>query len=153
MRFLVADDHPLVRQGICALLKSRPDWEICGEATDGRQAVQMVKELKPHIAILDIAMPNLNGLDPAPRQRQVLNTVERCAPNRPHYPAFSALLRCFDTKEHRIVVQKWPLSINRRVRVTAITTLGEEGHCSVCLTTQECQHRSAVGPNASHWMA
>jgi DNA-binding NarL/FixJ family response regulator len=70
IRILVADDHPLVRQGICALVKSHPDWEICGEATDGRQAVQMVKELKPHIAILDIAMPNLNGLEAT---REILN--------------------------------------------------------------------------------
>ena len=62
MRILVADDHPIVRQGICALLKVHPGWEICAEASDGRQAVQMVKHLKPHIAILDISMPTLNGL-------------------------------------------------------------------------------------------
>jgi DNA-binding NarL/FixJ family response regulator len=70
MRILVADDHPIVRQGICALLKSHSDWEICGEASDGQQALQMAKELKPDIAILDIEMPTLNGLEAT---RQILN--------------------------------------------------------------------------------
>ena len=70
MRILVADDHPIVRQGICALLKSHSGWDICGEATNGAEAVQMVSELKPDVAILDIAMPTLNGLEAT---RQILN--------------------------------------------------------------------------------
>lgn len=69
LRILVADDHAVVRQGICSLLKSNPGWEVCGEATDGRQAVEMAKSLKPDMVILDIGMPALNGLDAT---RQIL---------------------------------------------------------------------------------
>ena len=70
VKILVADDHPVVRQGICSLLKSQPGWEIAGEALDGRQAVQLTKELRPDIVILDLAMPTLNGLDAT---RQILD--------------------------------------------------------------------------------
>jgi DNA-binding NarL/FixJ family response regulator len=69
LRILVTDDHEVVRRGICSLLQSHQGWEICGEAVDGRQAVEMTAELKPDVAILDIGMPNLNGLDAA---RQIL---------------------------------------------------------------------------------
>jgi DNA-binding NarL/FixJ family response regulator len=62
LRILVADDHELVRRGMCALLQARPDWEVCGEASDGREAVEKAKQLKPDVVILDIGMPNLNGL-------------------------------------------------------------------------------------------
>jgi DNA-binding NarL/FixJ family response regulator len=70
LRILVADDHPVVRQGICSLLKAHPGWEISGEALDGRQAVQMTRDLRPDIVILDLAMPTLNGLDAT---RQILD--------------------------------------------------------------------------------
>jgi DNA-binding NarL/FixJ family response regulator len=69
LRILVTDDHEIVLRGICSLLRSHQGWEICGEAFDGRQAVQMAAQLKPDIVILDIGMPNLNGLDAA---RQIL---------------------------------------------------------------------------------
>jgi DNA-binding NarL/FixJ family response regulator len=62
LRILIADDHELVRRGLCALLQTRPEWEVCGEASDGRSAVAMARELKPDIAIVDIGMPGLNGL-------------------------------------------------------------------------------------------
>jgi DNA-binding NarL/FixJ family response regulator len=63
LRILVADDHEIVRHGLVALLNSRPGWEVCGEAENGRVAVDKVKELKPDVAILDIGMPTLNGLE------------------------------------------------------------------------------------------
>ncbi|MGB0046669.1 MAG: response regulator transcription factor, partial [Terriglobales bacterium] len=63
LRILLADDHEIVRRGLCALLQRREGWEICGEASDGRQALEMAKQLKPDVVILDIGMPNLNGLD------------------------------------------------------------------------------------------
>ncbi len=69
LRILVADDHEIVRRGLVSLLKSHPGWDVCGEAQDGRQAVDKAKELKPDIVILDIGMPNLNGLEAA-RQMQ-----------------------------------------------------------------------------------
>jgi DNA-binding NarL/FixJ family response regulator len=62
LRILIADDHEVIRRGLCALLQGHDGWEICGEATDGRQAVEMAKQLKPDVVILDIGMPNLNGL-------------------------------------------------------------------------------------------
>src|SRR5579864_6164803 len=62
LRILVADDHEVVRRGLCALLKSHAGWEVCAEAADGREAVEMAKQLKPDVVILDIGMPNLNGL-------------------------------------------------------------------------------------------
>jgi len=66
---LVADDHPIFRFGLTALLRSHPGWEVCGEAADGRDAVQKCKQLNPDLLILDICMPELNGLDAA---RQIL---------------------------------------------------------------------------------
>jgi DNA-binding NarL/FixJ family response regulator len=68
-RILVADDHEVVRRGLCALLESQPDWEVCGEAADGREAVEKAQTLKPDAVILDIGMPSLNGLEAT---RQIL---------------------------------------------------------------------------------
>ncbi len=63
LRILLADDHEIVRRGLCALLQKHEGWEVCGEASDGREAIEMAKQLKPDVVILDIGMPNLNGLD------------------------------------------------------------------------------------------
>jgi DNA-binding NarL/FixJ family response regulator len=62
LRILIADDHELVRRGLSTLLQTHEGWEICGEAKDGREAVEMAKQLKPDVVILDVGMPNLNGL-------------------------------------------------------------------------------------------
>jgi len=69
LRILVADDHEIVRRGLVSLIKSHPDWEICAEADNGRQAVEKTSASKPNIAILDIGMPVLNGLEAT---RQIL---------------------------------------------------------------------------------
>jgi len=63
LRILVADDHEIVRRGLVSLLKSHAGWDVCGEAQDGREAVDKAKALRPDIIILDIGMPNLNGLE------------------------------------------------------------------------------------------
>lgn len=63
IRILVADDHEIVRRGIRPLIESEWGWEICGEAADGRQAVAMALELKPDIAIVDVSMPELGGVE------------------------------------------------------------------------------------------
>ncbi|KAF0250419.1 MAG: TRAP-type C4-dicarboxylate transporter periplasmic solute-binding protein [bacterium] len=63
LRILLADDHALVRSGIRALLEAQPDIEVVGEADDGREAIRLARELIPDIAIIDIAMPELNGID------------------------------------------------------------------------------------------
>jgi len=62
-RILVADDHEVVRRGLCDLLHSQTEWVVCGEAKDGREAVEMAEKLKPDAVILDIGMPTLNGLE------------------------------------------------------------------------------------------
>jgi DNA-binding NarL/FixJ family response regulator len=63
LRILIADDHEVVRSGLRVLLEERPGWQVCGEAATGRAAVAMAKQLVPDIAILDLAMPELNGLE------------------------------------------------------------------------------------------
>jgi DNA-binding NarL/FixJ family response regulator len=68
-RILVADDHELVRRGIRVLLENHPGWEVSAEAKDGREAVERANELKPDLVLMDIGMPNLNGIDAA---RQIL---------------------------------------------------------------------------------
>lgn len=68
-RILVADDHPIFRFGLCALLQSHQGWEVCGEAADGRETVKKCRQLKADLLILDICMPKLNGVDAA---RQIL---------------------------------------------------------------------------------
>jgi DNA-binding NarL/FixJ family response regulator len=62
LRILIADDHELVRRGLSSLLQSREGWEVCGEASDGREAVEKARLLKPDFVIVDVGMPNLNGL-------------------------------------------------------------------------------------------
>src|SRR5579862_2388631 len=68
-RILIADDHEVARRGIHALLESHPGWEVCAEAGDGREAVELAASSKPDLILLDIGMPNLNGLEAA---RQIL---------------------------------------------------------------------------------
>jgi DNA-binding NarL/FixJ family response regulator len=63
VRILLADDHTVVRQGLRKLLEERPDWEVIAEAGDGREAVRLAEQLKPDVAILDVAMPLLNGIE------------------------------------------------------------------------------------------
>ncbi len=62
-RILIADDHEVVRHGVRTLLQTHDGWEVCGEAVDGRDAVAKAAQLKPNVVVLDIGMPNLNGLD------------------------------------------------------------------------------------------
>ena len=69
LRILIADDHEVAREGIRSVLESHAEWEVCAEAQDGREAVEYAGKLKPDIFLLDIGMPNLNGLDAA---RQIL---------------------------------------------------------------------------------
>ena len=73
-KILVVDDHEIVREGIRRLLSSsRPDWEICGEATNGKQAIEAIQRLNPDIVILDITMPGMNGLETATQITKLKN--------------------------------------------------------------------------------
>ena len=71
LRILIADDHDVVRRGIKSLIESRAQWQVCDEAHSGREAVAKAEETKPDIVVLDISMPELNGLEAARRIRKV----------------------------------------------------------------------------------
>src|ERR1035441_473370 len=76
LRILIADDHEVARGGIRVLLESHPGWEVCGEAKDGREAGEVASQLSPDLILLDIGMPNLNGLEAA---RQILAAAPEVA--------------------------------------------------------------------------
>jgi len=63
LRILLADDHTMVRQGLRKLLEERPEWQVVAEAGDGRDAVRLAEEFKPDVAVVDVAMPLLNGIE------------------------------------------------------------------------------------------
>lgn len=63
LRILLADDHTVVRQGLRKVLEARPEWQVVAEAGDGREAVRLAEETAPDVAILDVAMPLLNGIE------------------------------------------------------------------------------------------
>lgn len=69
LRILVVDDHAVVRRGVRSLLESQEGWEVCGEATNGRDAVEQSGRLHPDVVVMDLSLPELNGLDAT---RQIL---------------------------------------------------------------------------------
>jgi two-component system, NarL family, response regulator NreC len=75
-RVLLADDHTIVRQGLRALLDSQEDLEVVGEAEDGRQAFEKTKELVPDVVVIDITMPNLNGIEATRQIKKLLPEVK-----------------------------------------------------------------------------
>jgi DNA-binding NarL/FixJ family response regulator len=76
VRILLADDHEIVREGVRALLARQPGWEICGEASTGREAVTMAGELKPDIVVVDVGMPDLNGLEATRQIKRLVPDTE-----------------------------------------------------------------------------
>src|SRR5271170_325754 len=76
LRILIADDHSVVRAGLRALLESRPGWEVVAEASDGREAVEKAAKLKPEVAVIDIGMPLLNGVEATRRIRSSSPSTE-----------------------------------------------------------------------------
>lgn len=62
-RVLIVDDHAIIRRGVQGILRSHPEWELCGEAQDGQEAVRLAEELKPEVIIMDVSMPGMNGVE------------------------------------------------------------------------------------------
>jgi DNA-binding NarL/FixJ family response regulator len=103
LRILIADDHEIFRRGLRSLLESHAEWEVCGEAVDGQEAVERVKELNPDVVVLDITMPRLNGLEAAqvirnqaPRSRMVI--LSQHEPSLMRQAALSAGADAYVTK-------------------------------------------------------
>ena len=72
VRILLADDHQILREGLIALLERQPGLKVVGEAENGRSALRLAKELSPDVVIMDISMPDLNGIEAT---RQILTEV------------------------------------------------------------------------------
>lgn len=62
-RVLIVDDHAFIRRGVQSILQSFPEWELCGEAANGNDAIQFADELKPDVILMDVTMPGLNGIE------------------------------------------------------------------------------------------
>jgi two-component system response regulator NreC len=112
LRILVADDHDIIRQGTCAVLERQPGWEICGLAATGREAVAQATHLKPDVVVMDISMPELNGLDAAAQIKRELPETEIVLLSAHQSDevirnAFKAGVKSFifKTEEHEVLVE------------------------------------------------
>ena len=76
LKILIADDHELIRDGLKARLEKHEGWKVCGEAVNGRQAVEMARTLTPDVAVLDISMPELNGIEATRQIRKACPKTE-----------------------------------------------------------------------------
>jgi DNA-binding NarL/FixJ family response regulator len=74
-RILIADDHAMMRKGLRTAIEPHPGWNICGEATTGTEALELIKLLKPDLVVLDVSMPGLNGLEVANEISEIMPEV------------------------------------------------------------------------------
>ncbi|MBF0280045.1 MAG: response regulator transcription factor [SAR324 cluster bacterium] len=76
LRLVIADNHPIIRSGIRMLFQAEADFEIVGEATDGKEAIALCEQLLPHLVLLDISMPNLNGIEAARKIKKMMPQIK-----------------------------------------------------------------------------
>jgi len=76
VRILIADDHAVIREALRGLISQHSDWQLCGEARNGREAVELAKSLRPDVVVLDLSMPELNGLEATRQIRKLLPKAE-----------------------------------------------------------------------------
>ena len=76
LRILIADDHEVMRNGVRELIEHEPGWQVCGTAANGREAVETAKKLKPEVVVLDMTMPELDGLEALRQIKRALPDVE-----------------------------------------------------------------------------
>lgn len=101
MRILLADDNEWVRRGVKSILAPMTQWEICGEATDGEEAIQIATQVVPDLILLDVSMPGLNGLDAARLLREKVPSAKILIMSQ-HDPAV-LLARALDAGAHACV--------------------------------------------------
>ena len=76
IKVLIADDHQVMRRGVRAVVELLSGWEVCGEASTGREAVEMVDRIRPEIVVMDVTMPELNGLEATRQIKKIAPTTE-----------------------------------------------------------------------------
>src|SRR5690349_13510792 len=76
LRIFLADDHAILRQGLMVLINTQSDMEVIGEAGDGQSAVRLAHELKPDLIVMDVSMPNLNGLEATKQLKKALPQIK-----------------------------------------------------------------------------
>ena len=76
VRIIIADDHDMIRRGLRHMLEQHDGWQICGEASNGRQAVELAEKLRPNVVLLDLSMPEMNGLEATRAIRKALPQTE-----------------------------------------------------------------------------
>jgi DNA-binding NarL/FixJ family response regulator len=76
LKILIADDHDIVRKGLKMLIEEHPGWEVCGEARSGREAVEKATQLRPDVTVIDVSMPDLNGLEATRQIRKLFPKAE-----------------------------------------------------------------------------
>lgn len=76
LKILVVDDEKIVRSALEKLLSTHPEWEIIGEATDGLEAITKARDLQPDVVIIDVTMPEMNGLEATPEIKKVIPSAE-----------------------------------------------------------------------------
>jgi DNA-binding NarL/FixJ family response regulator len=74
-RIVIADDPQVVGKGVAVILSERPEWEICGEAAAGRQAIALAARAKPNLVVMDICMPDMNGLEATRRRDRWISCI------------------------------------------------------------------------------